>query len=92
MAKKARAIVLDSWAIMAYLEDEPAAARVADLIADANEDGVVNCADIALVRASFGKRAGQAGFDERADVNRDGIVNIIDLTFVSKQLPAGTRC
>lgn len=39
MAKKARAIVLDSWAIMAYLEDEPAAERVADIIADANEDG-----------------------------------------------------
>lgn len=39
MAKKPRAIVLDSWAIMAYLEDEPAAERVADLIADAHEDG-----------------------------------------------------
>lgn len=39
MAKKARAIVLDSWAIVAYLEDEPTAERVADIIADANEDG-----------------------------------------------------
>jgi predicted nucleic acid-binding protein len=38
MAKKPRAIVLDSWAIMAYLEDEPAAERIADIIADANED------------------------------------------------------
>lgn len=39
MAKKPRAIVLDSWAIMAYLEDEPPAERVADIIADANDDG-----------------------------------------------------
>ena len=39
MAKKPQALVLDSWAIMAYLEDEPAAARVADIIADANDDG-----------------------------------------------------
>jgi ribonuclease VapC len=39
MAKKPKAIVLDSWAVMAYLEDEPAAEQVADLIADANEDG-----------------------------------------------------
>ncbi len=40
MARKAKAIVLDSWAIMAYLEDEPAAERVADIIADAHEEDV----------------------------------------------------
>ena len=33
-----KAIVLDSWAIMAYLQDEPAAEQVADIIADAKED------------------------------------------------------
>jgi len=40
VARKAKAIVLDSWAIMAYLEDEPAAERVADIIADAHEEDV----------------------------------------------------
>ena len=39
MAKKPKAIVLDSWAIMTYLEDEPSAEKVADIIADANEEG-----------------------------------------------------
>jgi predicted nucleic acid-binding protein len=39
MPKKAKAIVLDSWAVMAYLEDEPSAERVADIIADAHESG-----------------------------------------------------
>ncbi len=29
-----KTIVLDSWAIMAYLEDEPAAEKIADMIAD----------------------------------------------------------
>jgi len=37
MARKAKAIVLDSWSIMAYLEDEPAGQKVADIIADAHE-------------------------------------------------------
>jgi len=35
---KPKAIVLDSWAVMAYLEDEPAAEKVADIIADAHEN------------------------------------------------------
>jgi len=30
--------VLDSWAVIAYLEDEPSANRIADLIATANEE------------------------------------------------------
>jgi len=35
---KPKAIVLDSWAVMAYLEDEPSAEKVADIIADAHEN------------------------------------------------------
>jgi ribonuclease VapC len=41
MARKPKAIVLDSWSILAYLEDEqPAGQKVADLIADAHENGI----------------------------------------------------
>ena len=40
MARKPRAIVLDSWAIMSYLGNEPSAERVADIMADANEEHV----------------------------------------------------
>ena len=39
MRKKPKAIVLDSWALIAYLEDESAGERVADIIADAHEEG-----------------------------------------------------
>ena len=62
------------------------------LVGDVNGDGVVNCLDLAIVRASFGKRLGQAGFDPRADVNGDGVVNILDLSTVARALPAGTVC
>lgn len=39
MARKAKAIVLDSWAVMAYLEDEPSGEKIADILADAHEEG-----------------------------------------------------
>jgi predicted nucleic acid-binding protein len=40
MPRKPKAIALDSWAVIAYLEGEPAAERVADHIADAHENDV----------------------------------------------------
>src|SRR5260221_9627502 len=59
---------------------------------DLSGDGVVDCADLAIVKASFGKRTGQPGFDPRADVNNNGVVDISDLAFVSRQLPSGLAC
>jgi len=38
--KKPKSIVLDSWAVIAYLEDEPAAEKVANIIADAHEEQI----------------------------------------------------
>ena len=40
MAKKARAYVLDTWAVIAYLEDEPSGEKVEDLIATAHEEQI----------------------------------------------------
>lgn len=40
MAKKPKAYVLDTWAVIAYLEDEPSAQQIADLIATAHEEAV----------------------------------------------------
>lgn len=40
MPRKPKAIVLDSWAVFAYLEGEAAATRVADHIADAHEQDI----------------------------------------------------
>lgn len=64
----------------------------APVVGDVTGDGVVDCADVAVVRASLNKRTGQAGFDPRADVNSDGIVNIRDLNVVTQRVPAGTVC
>lgn len=40
MAKKAKAYVLDTWAVIAFLEDEPAGVQVEDLIATAHEEQI----------------------------------------------------
>jgi ribonuclease VapC len=39
MARRPKTIVLDSWAVLAYLEDENPGKQVAELIADAHEHG-----------------------------------------------------
>ena len=52
MPKKTKAIVLDSWTIIAYLEDEPAGEKVADIISEAHDQSiplymsVVNAAEV----------------------------------------------
>jgi hypothetical protein len=68
------------------------ALTVSALVGDVNGDGVVNCADLLIVKNAFNTRLGQPKFDARADVNKDGVVNIVDLSTVSRALPAGSVC
>lgn len=52
MARRPKTFVLDSWAVLAYFEDEPAGVKVGDIIADAHENGdqllmtVVNAGEV----------------------------------------------
>lgn len=62
------------------------------MAADVNGDGQINCADVTIIKASFGKKSGQAGFEPRADINKDGIVNVVDLSLVTQKLAAGAVC
>lgn len=62
------------------------------LAGDLDGDGTVTCADANIVKAAFGKKFGQPGFDARADVNKDGVVDVRDLAFVTQRLPIGTKC
>lgn len=59
---------------------------------DITGDSAVTCADVNVVKSSFGKRVGDAGFNPTADLNADNIINIRDLTMLTRQLPAGTSC
>lgn len=68
------------------------ASIIVSIPGDVNGDGVVNCADIAVVKTAFGTQVGQPGYNANADVNNDGVVNIIDESIVARHLPSGTRC
>ncbi|MBV8866293.1 MAG: hypothetical protein JO210_12945, partial [Acidobacteriaceae bacterium] len=59
---------------------------------DVNGDGVVNCSDLDLVKASLDKKRGQTGYNPAADLNNDGIVNVDDLALVARNIPKGTVC
>jgi len=71
--------------VVAYISD-------GTLLGDVNGDSTVNCADLALVKAAFGKRKGQPKFNALADINNDNIVDVKDLAVVSKQMPPKLVC
>lgn len=62
------------------------------LFGDVNRDGVVDCADLALIKASFGSKTGSRRFNPDVDVDTNGVIDIRDLAAVSRVLPAGTVC
>ena len=53
---------------------------------DVDNDGVVTNADLNLVKASYGKRCGNAGFNPAVDTNGDCLVSLHDLAFVSRNV------
>lgn len=62
------------------------------LSGDVNRDGRVDCDDLGLVKASFGKRAGTPAFNPTVDLDSNGIVDARDLATVARLVPAGTTC
>ncbi|HLA96386.1 MAG TPA: type II toxin-antitoxin system VapC family toxin [Pyrinomonadaceae bacterium] len=92
--KKPKTIVLDSWAIMAFLEDEPAAERVADLIADAAEQGttvLMSVINVGEVWYSTARRRSERNADQALRwLNEMGIV-IVDVDMKLTQLAASYK-
>ena len=66
--------------------------HVPQMPGDVNGDGRVDCNDITVVKASFGLRSGQTGYNPAADINGDGVVDIRDLAILSQKLIPGTKC
>ena len=81
MPRKPKIIVLDSWAIMSYLQGEPSAEKVADIIADAHEDNVpllmsvVNAGEVWYIIA---RRTSEADADRSIRELKQLGIDIID--------------
>ncbi len=57
------------------------------LVADLNNDGVLSCADLAIVQAALGTSVGQPGFVPAADINNSGTIDPRDVAYVAERLP-----
>ena len=74
-------VVLDSWATIAYLEDEASAERVADIIADAHEEeipllmSVVNAGEVWYIIA---RQSSVADADASINQLRDLGIEFVD--------------
>ena len=84
-------IVLDSWAIMAYFEDEPAAEKIANMIADARDLGhrllmsVVNIGEVWYAMAR--KHSARDADDAIGELRSIGI-EFIDVDSPTTQIAA----
>jgi len=92
--RKPKAIVLDSWAVMAFLQDEPAAEEVADTLADAQENGVpvgmtvVNAGEVWYIVA---RRTSAAEADRTLRLIEEIGVRLVDVDAGLTRIAAGYK-
>jgi predicted nucleic acid-binding protein len=91
MAKRPKAIVLDSWAVIAYLEDMPASEKVANIMADAQEQeipllmSVVNAGETWYIVA---RRTSKADADRTIKELRELGIEFVDADWTLSQRAA----
>ena len=56
---------------------------------DCNNDNLVTVLDFIILRNSFGKAAGEPGYDDRADLNGDQLITIQDYTLLRTNFGLG---
>ncbi len=84
-------LVLDSWAIMAYFEDGPAAERIANLIANARDEGdrlLMSVVNIGEVWYSMARRHSARDADDAIDELRSIGIKFVDVDWPTTQIAA----
>lgn len=82
MPRKPKALVLDSWAVLAYLQAESAGQKIVDLIADALEQGVpllMSVVNVGEVWYIFAREISEAEADKGVDSLRHLGIEFVDV-------------
>jgi len=94
MRRRPKALVLDTWSVVAYFEDEPSGKQVADLIADAQESGaslamsVVNAGELWYLMA---RRSSEADTNESVAELRQLGIQLVDIDWDLAQAAASFK-
>jgi predicted nucleic acid-binding protein len=94
MAKKAKAYVLDTWAVIAYLEDEPSAQQIVDLIATAHEEAIpvyMTVVNVGEVWYTIAREVSEADANGSIKELRDLRIQFIDADWDLTQEAAGFK-
>lgn len=92
--RKPKTLVLDSWAIMAYLEDESPAERIADLISDAHDEdvpmlmSVLNAGEVWYIIA---RRTNPGEADRAIRMIQEIGIKFVDADWVLTKIAAGYK-
>ena len=87
MAKKAKAYVLDTWAVIAYLEDEPSGEQVEDLIATAHEEQIpiyMSVINVGEVWYTMAREASEEDANDSVKSLRDLRIQFVDVDLDSR--------
>ena len=91
MSRRARAVVLDSWAVIAYLDDEKAGEKVAEIMADAHENKIplkMSILNVGEVWYSFARQTSENEADHAIDELRELGIEFVDADWKMTRIAA----
>ena len=94
MSRKAKAIILDSWAVMAYLGDENAGEKTAEIIANAHENKIplkMSILNVGEVWYTMARRTSEHEADKVVDELRELGIEFIDADWKMTRIAASYK-
>lgn len=94
MQRRSKAVVLDSWSVLALFQDEPQAEKIENLIADTHEQGedvlmcVVNAGEVWYILA---RQVSRADADASMDELRNMGIQLVDADWELTRVAAGFK-
>ena len=94
MSRRPKAIVLDSWAVIAYLGDENAGDKVAEIMASAHENktplkmSIINAGEVWY---SFSRQASETEADQAISELHELGIEFVDISWVLTRIAAAYK-